>query len=232
MVSRPERCRMADRATTMPGTERSGPLTPNGRAEQEGSPDAQGQAPDATGSWHSHSAFRLRSGPEPINHAGAASVAESSGFSPRAAIATSSQPYSTSEAEPAVRIRLRALPLVYLLILVMATSWRCALLGDDDVVLHYLDATVIAALGGVIALLSSRWPVSLAWLRALELGMVGLVASRVTIVQYRLMLTFSLRDDPMMAQLIMKKLVLLTSILILPYGLHAPKTWRRAALVA
>jgi hypothetical protein len=29
--------------------------------------------------------------------------------------------------------------------------------------------------------------------------MVGLIASRVTIVQYRLMLTFSLRDDPMMA---------------------------------
>jgi hypothetical protein len=47
--------------------------------------------------------------------------------------------------------------LVYLLILAMATSWRCALLGDEDVVPHYLDATVIAALGGVIALLSSRW---------------------------------------------------------------------------
>ena len=62
--------------------------------------------------------------------------------------------------------------------------------------------------------------------------MVGLVASRVTIVQYRLMLMFSLRDDPMMAQLIMKNIVLLTSILILTYGLHVPKTWRRAALVA
>jgi serine/threonine-protein kinase len=82
-------------------------------------------------------------------------------------------------------------------------------------VLHYLDATVIAALGGVLALLSSRWLVSLAWLRALKLGMVGLIASRVTIVQYRLMLTFSLRDDPMMAQLIMKNIVLLTPILIL-----------------
>jgi serine/threonine-protein kinase len=36
----------------------------------------------------------------------------------------------------------------------------------------------------------------------------------------------------MMAQLIMKNIVLLTSILILTYGLHVPKTWRRAALVA
>jgi serine/threonine-protein kinase len=62
--------------------------------------------------------------------------------------------------------------------------------------------------------------------------MVGLIASRVTIVQYRLMLTFSLRDDPMMAQLIIKNIVLLTSILILTYGLHVPKTWHRAVLVA
>jgi hypothetical protein len=37
------------------------------------------------------------------------------------------------------------------------------------------------------------------------------------------MLTFSLRDDPMMAQLIMKNIVFLTSILILTYGLHVPK---------
>src|SRR5262249_34279388 len=123
-------------------------------------------------------------------------------------------------------------PLVSLLILAMATSWRCALLRDDDVVLHYIDATVIAALGGVLALLSSSRPVSLAGLRALELGMVGLIASRVTIVQYRLMLTFSLRDDPRMAQLIMKNIVLLTAILILTYGFPVPKTWRRAALVA
>src|SRR5262249_18579265 len=87
------------------------------------SPDPQGPDPDATGSWHSHSACRLRSGPEPINHVGAASVADSSGFSPRAAIATGSQPCSTSEAEPAVRIRLRALPLVYLRLLAMAMGW-------------------------------------------------------------------------------------------------------------
>ena len=43
--------------------------------------------------------------------------------------------------------------------------------------------------------------------------MVGLIASRVTVVQYRLMLTFSLRDDPLMAQLILKNIVLLTAIL-------------------
>jgi len=83
----------------------------------------------------------------------------------------------------------------------------------------------------LIALLSSRWAVSLAWLKALELGMVAILASRIAFVQYRLMLMFSLRDDPMMAQLTMKNVVLLTSILILTYGLFVPKSLRRAALV-
>src|SRR5262245_27613744 len=232
MMSCPEGCIMAHRGAFLPGTECGRLPTPNGRTERDGSPGPQAQGTDATGSWHSHTTGRLRSGPESIDHVRKASVPDSSGFSPRAAIAAGSQPYPASEAEPAVRIRLRALPLVYLLILAMATSWRCILLGDNDVVLHYVDATVMAILGGVLALLSSRWPLSLTWLRTLELGMVGLIASRVTIVHYRLMLTFSLCDDPMMAQLIMKNIVLLTSILILTYGLHVPKTWRRAALVA
>ena len=42
---------------------------------------------------------------------------------------------------------------------------------------------------------------------------------------------FSLRGDTMMAQLTMKNVVLLTSVLILTYGLYVPKSWRRAALV-
>jgi serine/threonine-protein kinase len=159
-------------------------------------------------------------------------VADSDGFSPRSAIAAGSRPYPTSETESAVRTRLRALPIVYVLIVAMATSWRCAVLGDEDVALHYLDATVIAALGGILALLWSRWPVSLARLRALELTMVGLFASRAVVVEYRLVLLFSLRDDAVMAQLILKNIVLLTAILILTYGLHVPKTWGRAALVA
>ena len=84
---------------------------------------------------------------------------------------------------------------------------------------------------GIIALLWSRWPVPLAWLKALELGMIGMLAGRIAFVQYRLMLVYSLRDDPMLAQLTMKNVVLLTSILILTYGLYVPKSWRRAALV-
>jgi serine/threonine-protein kinase len=157
-------------------------------------------------------------------------AADSTSFSPRAAITTGSGPHPTFGVDPAVRARLQALTIIYILILAMATLWRCALLRDDDRMLHCLDASVIAALLSAIVLLRSGWPVSLGWFRAVELGMIALLAGRVAIVQYRLML--SLRDDPLMAQLIMKNIVLLTSILILTYGLCVPKTLRQVALVA
>jgi serine/threonine-protein kinase len=91
---------------------------------------------------------------------------------------------------------LRALSIIYILIISVAAFWRCALLGDADLVLHSLDALVVAALGGVLALLWSRWPVSLARLRALELAMIVLVALRVPVVGYRLMLQFSAMGWP------------------------------------
>src|SRR5262249_27287826 len=151
-------------------------------------------------------------------------------FSPRPAIVSGSRPHPTSEDEPAARARLRALPLVYVLIVGMATVWRCAVLRQADPALHYLDAGVLTALVGAFALLSAHRPVSAAGLRALQAGMVGLVAGRIAVVQYRLMLGFALRDDPLMAQLIMKNIVLLTSVLILTSGLHDPTTWRGAVL--
>jgi eukaryotic-like serine/threonine-protein kinase len=135
---------MADRGTNMPGTQCSRLLTPNHRAERDGSPDPQGQAPDATGSWHSHSAARFRSGPEPTDHVGAASVADSGSFSPRAVIATGSHAPSITSAEPAVRPRLLALPVIYLLILALATFWRCAVLGEaSPILLFSFDAMVL-----------------------------------------------------------------------------------------
>jgi hypothetical protein len=195
-------------------------------------PRSSGRAPDQTGSWRSYGGSRPSRGPKSIGRVRAGPVDGANGFSPKAAIAAGSRRHPISAAESVVRARLRELPMIYILILAMATFWRVVILGDDDHVLHYLDGTVIMSLGGVIALLSSRSPLSLARLKALELGMIGMVASRVAIVEYRLVLIFSLRDDPMMAQLTVKNIVLLTAILILTYGLYVPKTWRRAALVA
>jgi serine/threonine-protein kinase len=94
-----------------------------------------------------------------------------------------------------------------------------------------MNAIVILALGGIIALLSSPRPVSLNGLKVVDLVMIGMLASLSTFIQYRLMLMYSLREDTMMAQLTMKNGVLFNSILILTYGLYVPKSWRRAALV-
>jgi tRNA A-37 threonylcarbamoyl transferase component Bud32 len=194
-------------------------------------PRPPGRATDQTGSWHSQGGGHPPRGPEPIGRAGAGPVASHRGFSPKAAIAVGTQPRPISEAESVVRARLRELPLVYILLLAMATLWRCVILGDDDRMLHYLDGTVIVFLAGVIALLSIRRPASLARLKALELVMIGVLAGRVAIVEYRIVMIFSLRDDPMMAQLTVKNVAILTAVLILTYGLYVPKTWRRAALV-
>ena len=206
-------------------------LPQNERAGRDEALDPPGSASDETGSWCCSGGCRTPNGPAPIIDVGTGSFSDRSSFSPNAAIATGSPTHSIPEAEPAVRAQLRTLPMIYILILAMATFWRSAIIKDNDIVLHYLDAIVIVILGGVFAFLSSRWPVSLAWLRILELGIISLVAGRVAIVQYRVMLLFSLRDDPRLAQLIMKNIVLLTSILILTYGLYVPKTLRRAALV-
>ena len=62
--------------------------------------------------------------------------------------------------------------------------------------------------------------------------MIGLLAGRVAIVQYRMMLKFSLHGETLGAQLLFKNSVLMISVLILTYGLYVPKSWRRAAIVA
>jgi serine/threonine protein kinase len=67
--------------------------------ERDGSPDGQGRAPDETGSWHSRSTGPPPRGPEPIDHVGAGSVADSSDFSARSASVTGPQPHPTSETE-------------------------------------------------------------------------------------------------------------------------------------
>jgi eukaryotic-like serine/threonine-protein kinase len=157
-------------------------------------------------------------------------------FSPKAAIAVGSGPFLVSETSSVVRSRLRELPMIYILMLGIAIFWRHAIVrhaiqGYEDLALYQFDAVVIAGLMGLTALLWSRRPIPLAWLKALEFGMICILACRVAFVEYRLILVYSLRDDPMLAQLTMKNMVLLTSIIILTYGLYVPKSWRRVALV-
>jgi serine/threonine protein kinase len=180
-------------------------------------PEATDRADDGTASW------------SPC--AGSQSQDDSRGFTPREAIAPDTLRKTVSEPPAVVRARLRELPMVYIVMVGIAMFSRRVVFDSHDLTLYGFDVAIIMALSGLIALLWSRWPISLAWLKALELLMLGVLACRLTFVQYRLILVYSLRDDPMMAQLTMKNIVLLTSILILTYGLYVPKSWRRAALV-
>ena len=169
--------------------------------------------------------------PEPAAGSGDAPANESGTLAPRPAIASQKEQQTASELSDAVRARLRELPIIYILILAASTLWRRGVLGREDATIDCYDGTISLALMGLIALLWSRLPIPLTSLQALELGAVGLLAGRVTFVEYRLMLRFSQSGDMMTAPMILKNVVLLTAVLILTYGLYVPKTWRRAALV-
>jgi len=203
--------------------DRDGLLTPDGPT---------GLLPDPTATWHPHAGVSPSRKAEPIDADGDPPADDTGCFSPRAAIARETPRQPISEPRSVVRARLRELPMIYILMLGVAIFWRSAVLGSQYMTLYQIDAAIILALVAMIALLWSRWPIPLAWLKALELGMIGMLASRIAFTQYRMMLIYSLRGDTMMAQLTMKNVVLLISILILTYGLYVPKSWRRAALVA
>ena len=170
--------------------------------------------------------------PVPAAGSGDAPANESEGLVPRQAIASQKEQQTTAELTDAVRARLRELAAVYILILAASTLWSRGVLAREDATIARVDGTIILAMVGLIALLRSRSLIPLTSLQALELGAVGLLAGRVTFVEYRLMLRFSQLGDMMTAPMVLKNAVLLTAVLILTYGLYAPNTWRRAALVA
>ena len=102
--------------------------------------EAPDEAPGRTASWSSPGGRRPPRGPVPIDLAGAA-TSDTTVFSPRAAI-TAGSPQPISAAESMVRARLRELPMIYILIVAMATFYRIVVLNDDDLVLYYLDVTI------------------------------------------------------------------------------------------
>jgi serine/threonine-protein kinase len=208
-------------------------LAQDERAERDGilmPPGLTGASADWTASWHSDAGVSPFKKAHPRTSEADVSAAGCGGFTPREAIAPRTGP-PVSEPPAVVRARLRELPIVYILMIGIAIFWRRAVLGNDDMALYQVDVAIILSLVALIALLWSPLCIPLAWLKVLELGMIATLAFRIAFVQARVMLVYSLRGDKMMAQLTMKNVVLLTSILILTYGLYVPKSWRRAAVV-
>jgi eukaryotic-like serine/threonine-protein kinase len=153
------------------------------------------------------------------------------GFTPRPAIAADNGPLPSAEGRSVVQMRLRELAAIYVFMFLMAIAWRHIVVGRNYPAVFTVNALAILVLAGIALLLSGRRQFSVAQLQALELGIVGTTAAILSFGQYRLILEESLRGDTMMAQLVMKNIVLITAVLILTYGLYVPKSWRRAALV-
>ncbi len=186
---------------------------------------------DATGSWSSGVGRLAADGATPSAEAGAVSLSECDGFTPKAAICGETPLHASTGAQSLARQRLRGLAILYIVISVMMVGWKYMVVRDPDPTRVIPYAVALAALAGVVVVLSLPRPLSPSLLRVLEMGMIGMVAVVFAIAQYQAMLDFSLRDDPMRAQLVMKNRVLVTAILILTYGIYVPKNWRRSAMV-
>jgi serine/threonine protein kinase len=205
------------------GATRDGFLTPL---------EVRGRPSDETASWPPRDDRRPTGPAAPGEPDGiVADDADDGGFTPKAAIRAGGAPHPLSEAQSVVRARLRELPFIYILIVAMTFVYRAIIHQYADLIIPALNVVVILVLGGIAALLWSRRALSMAQLRGIELGMIAMLAGKYAFSQYRGMLRFSTGGDPMSAWLNMKNIVLITSILILTYGIYVPKSWRRVALV-
>ena len=173
-------------------------------------PEATVSPPDRTASWLPREA--PPSGP----------ADDTGGFTPRQVIAPPTGRHTISEPTDLVRARLRVLPIIHILILAGVFILKRAVFGLVDPMVERPYVTVMLALVGLVVLLWSRWPIPLAGLKALELGMVGLLAGLYVLLLYRVMLESSVRGDLLRSQLALKNIVLMTAVLILTYGLYVP----------
>jgi serine/threonine-protein kinase len=153
------------------------------------------------------------------------------GFTPKTAIAPPAGEQPASESQSVSRQRLRALSMLYLGLTALGLLWRKLVLRNHDPVLTILNGAVMLALGWLIVRLSGRRPLAPGRLRAMELAMIGALAGMIAVSHYRNMLAHSLGDDATAARVVMQHTVVVTSILILTYGIYAPKSWLETAAV-
>jgi serine/threonine-protein kinase len=197
-------------------------------------PELDGQSEDGTASWpgmrsrpHSDGTYSRDRPTSPLK-----GDTDTQGFTPKAAIAGAESPDLGDELRVAVRARLRETPIVYACIFGMMLSLRPYMLAYSVSSIWISNTVVIAILIGIAAVLSSNLPFSLVQLRAVELAMMSMLAGMIAFYEYRMLLLLSLEKDPIGAHMTMKNVVLLSSLLILTFGIYVPKSWRQAAAVA
>jgi serine/threonine-protein kinase len=138
----------------------------------------------------------------------------------------------SDETQLLLRVRLRAVALA------MSCAFGAFLLRGLVLGSHYLDVlilifhvTVVAAFVASYVALSSRQPITLRHLRALELVLFGLTIAFFITIHYRLAQLRVADGDRVMLMATVKNTVLFVFAMIVLYGMFIPNTWRRAAAV-
>ncbi|MDG3004329.1 serine/threonine-protein kinase [Paludisphaera mucosa] len=153
------------------------------------------------------------------------------GFTPYQAIQDEPGANPSLGSRDLARRRLRGLTTTCIVITVLILAWKYAVVRDPDPLQAVPYVMLIVALGTLDVVLYGMRPFSPAAFEAMELGMIGTVAVVYSFAQYQTMLDFSLRGDATRAQLVFNHRVLVSTVLILSYGIYAPSSWRRAASV-
>jgi serine/threonine-protein kinase len=153
------------------------------------------------------------------------------GFTPKKALVPMKGDRRATDARTWESARLRMLAMVYLGLCALAMVWRNFVLENRDAALSVLNVVVMVGLGWLIVWLSGPRTFAPARLKALELGMVGTLAVMFALSHYGNMLEHSQESHASWASVVMQNTVLVTSILILSYGIYAPKNWLRTAVV-
>jgi len=183
---------------------------------------------DTTANWIPRGDNRRSHGDRQVEHGGA--LADR--FAPQPAIAFVAHSQPSFESRPVLQQRLFGLTIVCMLMVGMTLFWKSVVLWEPDANDLIPYTIVLLVQGGIAIYLSRARPVSSSVLKVLELGVMGLVAAAFAFTQYQGMLHLSLHGDPLRAQHVLNHRVHVAAVLILSYGIYAPKgRWHTALVV-
>jgi serine/threonine-protein kinase len=151
-------------------------------------------------------------------------------FSPKAAIALEESRHENDETRAVVQARLRELPIIYVLIFGTMLLLRPVVLSTYPLAMIIPYVVVALPLIGVAFLVSAR-RLSLPSLRQVEMGMTAALGALLVYSECRAIMNASI-DDRIIAEKIMKNLILLLSLVMVIDAIYVPKGWRRAAIVS
>jgi hypothetical protein len=151
---------------------------------------------------------------------------------PRVEVIAGKRPRLAAETHDLLRVRLRALTLMFFIGTSLFLVRNIILLRSNrDLPTWVLHIAVDVGLGLVLALLASRRPLTMTQLRALELATFGMMTALFSTVHYRTILAGVRLGDPLRVLATVKNTILFNFLMIYGYALFIPTTARRAAAV-